>query len=42
MWYENLANADMNFICAHIFRNTPYTCVFDVCFVDFPPVNPKN
>jgi hypothetical protein len=32
----------MQFNCAHIFRGFPNTNIFDVSFLDFPPINPKR
>jgi hypothetical protein len=41
LWYENLMNKDVEFMCAHIFRfkTDPF---IDIGFLEFPPVNPKK
>jgi len=42
LWYENLMNKDVEFMCAHIFRYNKADPFIDVAFLEFPPVNPKK
>ena len=32
----------MQFTCAHIFRGFGQSQFFDICFMEFPPINPKR
>lgn len=42
LWYENLMDATMSFMCAHVFKPAHNDLINDVAFLDFPPINPEK
>ena len=42
LWYENLMNKDVEFMCAHIFWHNKADPFLDIAFLEFPPVNPMK
>lgn len=41
LWYENLMDKDIAFMCAHVFK-PDNGIINDIGFLDFPPINPEK
>lgn len=42
LWYENLMDKNMAFMCAHVFNPAHNEVFHDVAFLDFPPIDPEK
>jgi hypothetical protein len=42
LWYENLMDKNVAFMCAHVFKPEQNDLINDVAFLDFPPLHPEK
>jgi hypothetical protein len=42
LWYENLMDKNMAFMCAHVFKPGHNDLICDVAFLEYPPLNPQR
>jgi len=42
LWYENLMDKNMSFMCAHVFKPNYNEVIYDMAFLDFPPIDPQK
>jgi hypothetical protein len=42
LWYENLMDKNMAFMCAHVFKPNHNEIINDLAFLDYPMINPKR
>lgn len=42
LWYENLMDKNMAFMCAHVFKPSHNDIINDVAFLSYPPINPEK
>jgi hypothetical protein len=42
LWYENLMDKNMAFMCAHVFKPNHNDFINDMAFLDYPVINPEK
>jgi len=42
LWYENLMDQNMSFMCAHVFKPTYDDIINDISFLEYPALNPEK
>ena len=42
LWYENLMDKNISFMCAHVFKPEQNEIIHDMAFLDFPPIDPRT
>jgi hypothetical protein len=42
LWYENLMDKNIAFMCAHVFKPGHDDMIHDVAFLEYPPIDPEK
>ena len=42
LWYENLMDQNISFMCAHVFKPNQNDIINDICFLEYPVLHPER
>lgn len=42
LWYENLMDQNISFMCAHVFKPNQNEIINDICFLEYPVMQPER